>query len=49
MSTSISYLYHILCNILIFNMVYFRGGKYKSKCWISLSEIQHLLYVRGKI
>lgn len=24
MSTSMSYLYHILCNTLIFNMVYFR-------------------------
>lgn len=27
MSTSMSYLYHILCNTLIFSMVYFRGGK----------------------
>ena len=27
MSTSMSYLYHILCNTLIFNMVYFRGGQ----------------------
>lgn len=25
MSTSMSYLYHILCNTLIFSMVYFRG------------------------
>lgn len=28
MSTSMSYLYHILCNTLIFSMVYFRGSKY---------------------
>ena len=27
MSTSMSYLYHILCNTLIFNIVYFRGGE----------------------
>lgn len=27
MSTSMSYLYHILCNTLIFSMVYFRGGE----------------------
>ena len=27
MSTSMSYLYHILCNTLIFSMVYFRGGQ----------------------
>ena len=27
MSISMSYLYHILYNTLIFNMVYFRGGE----------------------
>ena len=31
MSTSMSYLYHILCNTLIFNMVYFRGGEVMPK------------------
>lgn len=31
MSTSMSYLYHILCNTLIFNMVYFRGSEVMPK------------------
>ena len=29
MSISMSYLYHILYNTLIFNMVYFRGSEVK--------------------
>ena len=31
MSTSMSYLYHILCNTLIFNMVYFRESEVMPK------------------
>ncbi len=38
MSTSMSYLYHILCNTLIFNMVYFRRGELKMELAYRFSE-----------
>ena len=38
MSISMSYLYHILYNTLIFNMVYFRGGEV-----ISLADEEPLI------